>query len=80
MLYEVITLAKLLANQETQARHKATLDASERKYRVLVQHSRVILLSIDTEGKITFINEFAEDFFGFHADELIGKSVVGTIV
>jgi PAS domain S-box-containing protein len=32
------------------------------------------------DGTVTYFNEFAEDFFGFRADEIIGRHVVGTIV
>ena len=35
---------------------------------------------MDTIGNITFFNSFAEKFFGFTKDEIIGKNVVGTIV
>ncbi|BCA78426.1 ATP-binding protein [Desulfuromonas sp. AOP6] len=82
IIYPVVTvlLAKLLAAQEAHIRRKLALDTSERQYRELVQQSRVIILQIDREGKVTFINEYGQDFFGYTYEELVGQKVVGTIV
>jgi PAS domain S-box-containing protein len=57
-----------------------SLKKSEVKYRHLVQSASTIILEMDTEGKITFFNKFAEDFFGYNESEILGKSVLGTIV
>jgi two-component system, cell cycle sensor histidine kinase and response regulator CckA len=53
---------------------------SENKYRELVQNANSIILKLDTEGRLTFYNEYAERFFGFSASEVLGRSIVGTIV
>jgi PAS domain S-box-containing protein len=34
----------------------------------------------DVRGRITFFNEFAQKFFGWREEEILGRSVVGTIV
>jgi PAS domain S-box-containing protein len=57
-----------------------SLKKSELKYRHLVQSANTIILEMNTEGKITFFNKFAEQFFGYSESEILGKSVVGTIV
>ena len=57
-----------------------SLRSSEAKYRELVEHANSIILRMDTKGCITFFNEFAERFFGYEAREILGQSVVGTIV
>jgi PAS domain S-box-containing protein len=57
-----------------------SLKKSEVKYRHLVQSANTIILEMNTEGKITFFNKFAEQFFGYSESEILGKSVVGTIV
>ncbi len=49
-------------------------------YRELVQSANTIVLRWDLEGRVTFLNDYGLEFFGFAADELIGRSVVGTIV
>ncbi len=53
---------------------------SEEKYRELVQNANSIILRLDSEGRIVFINEYAQNFFGYMESEIFGKSVVGTIV
>jgi two-component system cell cycle sensor histidine kinase/response regulator CckA len=61
-------------------RAEEALRQSEAKYRELVQNANSIILRRNAEGKITFFNEFAQSFFGYTEDEIIGKNVVGTIV
>jgi len=56
------------------------VEVSERKYRELVEHANSIILKMDTEGNIVFFNEFAERFFGYRKEEVLGKNVIGTIV
>ncbi len=56
------------------------LKLSENKYRELVDEAASIILRWDTRGHVTFFNEFAQGFFGFSEQEIIGRSVVGTIV
>ncbi len=53
--------------------------ASDR-YREMIEKANSIILLMDAEGTITFINPFAESFFGFSKEEIVGKSVIGTIV
>lgn len=71
------------AREELEMRvEQRTVELRERelKYRHLVQSANTIILEMDTEGKITFINRFGEKFFGWNESDLLGKSVVGTIV
>ena len=56
------------------------LEMSERKYRELVEQANSIILRWKSTGHITFINEFGQDFFGYSAEDLVGRHVVGTIV
>lgn len=56
------------------------LRKSEERYRELVEHANSIILRWDKNGVITFFNEYAQNFFGFSEEEIIGKHVVGTIV
>jgi PAS domain S-box-containing protein len=59
---------------------EGALQESEKKYRVLVETAKSIILTCDREGRITFLNDYAEQFFGFARGELLGRNVVGTIV
>jgi len=53
---------------------------SEVKYRELVENASSIILKLDQAGNITFFNEYASEFFGFSEAEVLGRSIVGTIV
>jgi PAS domain S-box-containing protein len=57
-----------------------SLRRSELRYRHLVQSANTIILQMDKQGKVTFFNSFAEKFFGYKESEILGKSVLGTIV
>ena len=57
-----------------------TLRESEAKYRELVENANNIILKLDKAGNITFFNEFAQKFFGFSNNEILGRPAVGTVV
>ncbi len=56
------------------------LKQSETKYRELVENANSIILRCDTEGFITFFNEFAQRFFGYRESEILGKNIIGTVM
>ncbi len=56
------------------------MQKSERKYRELVENANSIILRWTRDGRITFLNEFGQRFFGYSAEEIIGRHVMGTIV
>ncbi len=59
---------------------ESLLEENERKYRELVEHANSIILRWNSEGKITFLNEFGQHYFGYTQAEIIGQHVIGTIV
>lgn len=61
-------------------RSREELRLSEAGYRQLVENANSIIMRRDIAGHITFFNEFAQKFFGYERDEILGKNVVGTIV
>ncbi len=73
------TRALAAQNAQVVAINKALHD-SERKYRELVQNANSIILHIESDGTIAFLNEFGQQFFGYTEEELIGRHLVGTIV
>jgi PAS domain S-box-containing protein len=56
------------------------LRASEQKYRELVMLANSIILRWSRDGRIIFLNEFGQRFFGYTEAEIGGRHVVGTIV
>ena len=56
------------------------LRKSEEQYRMLVENANSIILRMDTNGVVRYFNEFAQKFFGYAAEEIVGRNVVGTIV
>jgi len=61
-------------------RAEEALRESERSYRELVEAANSAILQVDTAGRITFFNRFAEAFFGYAREDVLGKNVIGTIV
>jgi PAS domain S-box-containing protein len=56
------------------------LRETDKNYRELVEIANSIILRMDGAGNIIFFNEFAEKFFGFSKEHVIGRSVIGTIL
>ncbi|MGD9282017.1 MAG: ATP-binding protein [Desulfobacterales bacterium] len=50
------------------------LEQSENKYRELVETANSIILRIDTQGRITFSNKFAQRFFGYTETEFFNTA------
>ena len=55
------------------------LKEREEKYRELVENANSIITKYDKDGIILSMNEYGLKFFGYTAEELIGKNFVGTI-
>ncbi|MBN2122888.1 MAG: PAS domain S-box protein [Deltaproteobacteria bacterium] len=68
--------AEIREREETEK----ALGESEAKYRELVQNANSIILRMDVQGRVTFFNEFAQRFFGYTEQEILGRNVVGAIV
>jgi PAS domain S-box-containing protein len=51
------------------------LRESETRYRELVQHANSAIIRWRCDGSITFFNEYAQSYFGYSAEEVIGRNV-----
>ncbi|MBK8396400.1 MAG: PAS domain S-box protein [Leptospiraceae bacterium] len=78
LLYR-LAIAVTKEKQETELAQKA-LSESESEYRHLVQNSNGIILRFDRQGKIRFMNDYGLSFFGYKNEEVIGKSILETIL
>ena len=76
----LLTVAGALGGTFGRWQADADLRKSELKYRELVESSNSIIMRRDRAGNITFFNEFAQKFFGYAQEEILGRNVVGTIV
>lgn len=59
---------------------QAALRESEENYRSLVEGANSIILRMSTDGKVLFLNSFGERFLGYPSSEIVGRSIIGTIV
>ncbi|MBN2311546.1 MAG: transporter substrate-binding domain-containing protein, partial [Candidatus Hydrogenedentes bacterium] len=61
-------------------RTQEALRRSEADYRTLVESANSVILRMTPDGDVLFVNAFAQRLFGYTADEMVGRNVVGTIV
>ena len=59
-------------------------DMKKEKHRELDPYSspdtKSLFLRIDKDGNVITVNDYAVEFFGYTAEELVGKNVVGTLI
>jgi len=53
---------------------------TQERYQELVQNARSMILRVTPAGALTFVNEYALEFFGFSAKALVGRSLLQTLV
>ncbi len=58
-----------------QKKTKKFLREKDRQYRELVENANSAIIRWKTDGTITFFNEYAQNFFGYRPDEVLGKNV-----
>lgn len=82
-LSKPVTKVELLARIRSLIKIKMFNDQlveSEKRFRELVQDANVIIFLMNGHGRITFMNEYGLSFFGYTAEELIGKMENETIL
>jgi PAS domain S-box-containing protein len=73
-------IAPQIAISINNARTFAKMEESEEKYRDLVEGANSIIIRLDNQGKITFANRYAREFYGYTDEEMIGRPILGFIV
>ena len=73
-------IAPQIAISIMNARSFERLQASEEKYRDLVESANSIIMRLDPEGRITFMNAFGQSFYGYREQELIGRGAIRFII
>ena len=78
--YVYLYISSLLALLEIIILYHLDYRERENKYRELVENANSAIVRWDKQGKIIFFNEYAEKFFGYQQEEILGKPLLGTIV
>jgi PAS domain S-box-containing protein len=75
MLYALINRsASRMKRSEKEAR------LAESKYRDVVRSANIIIIQTDLAGRITLFNRFAQEFFGYSQQEVLGRNAVDAII
>ncbi len=72
--------ANVLAGALWRKQSELIKSIEELRYTTIVQNAKSIILRMDNQGRIRFMNKFGLEFFGYSWEELNGRHVVGTIV
>ena len=59
----------------TRKKAEEMLRESEMNYKDLVENANSIIIRMDQNGILTFVNDYAQKFFGYTWDEIIGRNV-----
>jgi len=70
-----VALEKLQKEVTERRQAEQAMRESGKRYRELVQNANSAIIRWKRSGTITFFNEYAQTFFGYSADEVIGKHV-----
>ena len=62
----------------------STLDEQQKpteqeRCKFLMENVNATILSLNTEGEVTFLNRYGQHFFGYSSDEILGKPMLGTL-
>ena len=70
------------ANQDITERKRAeeALRESERRMRNVLETIKMVAVSLDIKGNITFVNDFLLELTGYKKNEVIGKNWFGTFI
>jgi len=78
VLYPIgsLLVCSLFLQQESRHQVIKALKESEAKYRLLVEKASSAIVKLDSDGRIVFINTFAQNLLGYGVDEIIGKLAI----
>ena len=70
-----------LAHEMTQrVQAEEALTKSEARYRRLVEVADSIVMQLDALGRVTFLNRFAQELFGFPPSQIVGLGLIGAVL
>lgn len=80
ILYVVLFCLPVLLSIGYIVSRSRALAKSQKQYEDLVENISSVILKYDTNGTITFINDYGERFFGYSRADLVGRNLVGTLI
>lgn len=60
--------------------HEEILRANEEASRQLFKKLQSIILYLNPQGQITFLNDYSEKFFGLARKQILGREILGTLI
>jgi PAS domain S-box-containing protein len=76
----LIGVASQLATSIVNAMSFERIQESEKKYRELVETANSLILRVSQDGRITFVNEFAQRLLDYAEPELLGRKAADLIL
>jgi len=76
----LIGVASQLATSIVNAVSFEAIQDSEKKYRELVETASSLILRVNQDGRITFVNEFAQRLLGYIEPELLGQKATDLVL
>jgi len=75
-----VLICQLFLLQQARQRNEEAMHRSEQQYRELVENVNSLIIRWQLDTSITFCNGFALRFFGYMEADLIGRSLLGSIL
>ncbi len=72
-------LANRIENAVAQYRAEASLEATQRRYRRLIEESSDVFTVLDREGRFEYVSPSVQRVLGYRPDDLLGDSAVGHV-
>jgi PAS domain S-box-containing protein len=63
-----------------QKQSKAILEEAERRWRTLLENVRLLVVGLDRQGTIEYVNPFFLELTGYQASEIMGKNWFDTLI
>jgi diguanylate cyclase (GGDEF)-like protein/PAS domain S-box-containing protein len=71
----VLTVLVMATVVEQQRRSEAVLRRREKEYRMVVESATDAIVTVDERNTITYVNNAAQNVFGYSVDEMIGRQL-----
>lgn len=77
----VLALSYELVSNAVQVAHYAReIQASEKRWRTLMEHVELAVIGIDNQGRINYVNPFVEKLSGYSSGNLLGHPVASLVI